>query len=980
MELPMRQSLLLGAYLAHREDWVSRDELLTVFWPDEDEATARHNLSQLVYHCKRQPWFEGLEAERSRLRWPVPSDLQRFRAALGTGAWLEVVRLYTGPLLDGLPTGLSAGFEEWLEREREVLSAAWHDAVLEVAASCEREGRWSDAIAHLRTVMTQDDLAEDVVQAYLRCAGPAGQRDTALRAFERFRATLRDQLGMEPLETTQRLAETLRRGDGVGQPAVERPAATRPNPARGGASASSRWPAAPTGLPSPATPFIGREAELVLLSAELSGSGARLVTLVGPGGSGKSRLAIEAARRQAPAFDDGALFVPVAEESDPSLLPQALLRALALKPPAGADPTAFLAGWLAPRSMLLVFDNLEHLLPGAGLIPELLAASARSAALITSREPLDVPGESVFEVAGLAYPQEPGGPSSSRPDSEKPGPDARSSGAAAGGQQTEAYEAVTLFVHSARRANPRFAVTHESLTDVARICRLLEGMPLAIELAAAWMRQLRPVEVAADIEASLDLLATTRADVPARQRSVRATLDHSWALLSDEERSALAAIAVFRGGFEKDAAEAVAAVNLRTSLALVNKSLVFRSSDGRFQQLALTRQYGRERLTADPQRYTDVASAHAAYFATLASSSDAAPKDEGQARWLARLADEHENLRAALDWMSVAGEEQAALSMANSLLHYWWLRGHYQEARAVLSGLLRMSNDVTATRAKALSNAGSFARLCEDFKSARELMLESLSIQRRVGEPADVAATIGNLANLTRLLGEYAEAERLMKECLDLFKQSGDRHGEANTLNNLGVLATYRGDAAAAETWYQEALELATASEDELVAGLALGNLAELASDRGDLQTAHDTLGQARAIFERLGYQVGIAANDQRLGELAVLVDDLVSARERFLLAARRFVDLDDHRGIAEVLGSVAALEARLDRPERVLLCAGAAQATFDRLGIVTTDAARDDLRRLVSQAGERVGPAEADRYLDQASGLSVDEVLGLIA
>ena len=176
MDLPMRQSLLLGAYLAYREGWVGRDELLGVFWPEEDEGTARHNLSQLVYHCRRQPWFDGLEAERTRLRWRVDSDVQLFRAALGAGAWHDALSLYRGPLLDGAPAGLSLGFEAWLERERETLHGAWRDAVLEVAGVCEREGRWSDAVAYLRPVLAQDALAEDALQAYLRCAGPAGQR------------------------------------------------------------------------------------------------------------------------------------------------------------------------------------------------------------------------------------------------------------------------------------------------------------------------------------------------------------------------------------------------------------------------------------------------------------------------------------------------------------------------------------------------------------------------------------------------------------------------------------------------------------------------------------------------------------------------------------------------------------------------------------------------------------------------------------
>ena len=195
MDLPLRQSLLLAAYLAHRDDWVGRDELLTVFWPDEVESVARHNLSQLVYHCRRQPWFDGLEAERTRLRWRVASDLQLFRAAIGAGAWHDALEIYRGPLLEGLPTGVAPGFEDWLESEREALQVAWREATLQVAAALEREGRTAEAIARLQAVLERDPLAEDALQAYLRCAREVGQRTAALRAYAIFRTALREDRG-----------------------------------------------------------------------------------------------------------------------------------------------------------------------------------------------------------------------------------------------------------------------------------------------------------------------------------------------------------------------------------------------------------------------------------------------------------------------------------------------------------------------------------------------------------------------------------------------------------------------------------------------------------------------------------------------------------------------------------------------------------------------------------------------------------------
>ena len=581
MDLPLRQSLLLGAFLAHRDDWVGRDEVLALFWPDEAESTARHNLSQLVYHCRRQPWFDGLEAERTRLRWRVATDMQLFRAAIGAGAWHDALDQYGGTLLEGIPAGGAPSFEAWLEAERESLQVAWREAVLQVAAALEREGRPSEALVRLTAVLQRDPLSEDALQATLRCAraaahgdGGADARAAALRAFEAFRTTLRDELDLAPLETTAALAEALRADVGP-EPT---PARTAPMPAPAPPAVALR------GFPAPVTPFVGREAELARLHAALSDDGERLVTLLGPGGVGKTRLAIEAGRRAAAAFADGAVFVPLADLDDPAYLARAIGTALGLEAATGQDDEAALIEACAPRSLLLVLDNLEHLLDGAGLVAELLAAAPGSSLLVTSQEPLDFLGEVRFEVDGMAYP----------PAGE----------AAVDGASIERYDAVELFLRSARRAHPQFVATDADRNGILRLCRSLEGLPLGLELAAAWMRLLRPAEVADALEASLDALAVAHRDLPQRHRSLRAMLDHTWSLLSDEERAALAGVSVFRGGFTRDAAEAAAGVGLRTLLALVNKSLLRRTSGGRFLALEVVRRYGTDRTAAEPSGAT----------------------------------------------------------------------------------------------------------------------------------------------------------------------------------------------------------------------------------------------------------------------------------------------------------------------------------------------------------------------------------------
>jgi len=951
MDLPLRQSLLLGAYLAHRDDWVGRDELLTLFWPDEAESAARHNLSQLVYHCRRQPWFDGLEAERTRLRWRVASDLQLFRAAIGAGAWHDALALYRGTLLEGLPTGVAPGFEEWLDSERESLQVAWREAVLQVAGALEHQGSWAEASAHLTAVLERDPLAEDALQAILRCARGAGQnspalRATALRAYEAFRMTLRDELELAPLEATTALAEALRDAPADDDATAADAVATPPPPATADEAAVVL-----RGFPAPVTPFVGRDAELDRLHELLTTDGERLVTLVGPGGAGKTRLAIEAGRRAAGAFNDGALFVPLADLDDAAYLAREIAAALGLEAGAG-DDEALLLEAVARRSLLLVLDNLEHLLDGAGLVAELLAASAGSSVLLTSQAPLDFQGEVRFEVRGMAYPTE---------------ADAR----------FEDFDAVTLFLRSARRAHPHFVANEADHAAIVRLCALLEGLPLGLELAAAWVRLLRPAEVADALEANLDALAAGHRDVPPRHRSLRAMLDHAWSLLADDERTALAAVAVFRGGFRREAAEAVAGASLRTLLALVNKSLLRRTTDGRFEALDVVRRYGLEHLAGDPARREAVVAAHADHF--LAFGLGAGPELVGGERavWLQRVAAEHDNFRAAFDRLIASGAAEPGLRLASALFQYWWLRGHYREARATLDALLRLERPLPeALQAEALGHAGAFARLCEDFAAARDLYQASLALKRDLDVPTSTAATLGNLGNLLRLLGDLDGAERHLEEALVLYRAAGDGARVANTLNNLGAVAEVRGDGAAAEARYLDGLEAARAAGEELVAALALGNLGAAALARGDADEARARHAEAGAVFERLGYRVGLAVNAQQLADVALFVGDRSAAGAGYARAMTRFFDLGDERGVAEVAGSLVDLALAAGDWPAALRWAGATRAQHDRLGIARPAALLAELDAQEARARAQLGAARADALLAEGAGWTTEETL----
>jgi len=926
MDLPLRQSLLLGAYLAHRDDWVGRDELLALFWPEHDESAARHNLNQLVYHCRRQPWFEGLETERTRLRWQVASDLQLFRAAIGAGAWSDALALYGGTLLEGLPAGTAPPFEAWLDGERETLQGAWRGATLQVAAALEAEGRAADATARLQAVIERDPLAEDALQAYLRCAATAGQRAAALRAFETFRTALREELDLEPLEATVVLAEALRGDRDADGPsdAARAPGTAPPAPGTGAppGTEATRAPVVLRGFAAPITPFVGRRAEIEAVDELLAGRGERLVTLVGPGGVGKTRLAIEAGRRAARAFTDGAVFVPLADVDDPTYLARAIGAALGLVPASDGDDEEALKRALTSRSLLLVLDNLEHLLDGAGLVAEVLAASPGSSALVTSQAPLGFQGEVRYEVAGMRYPT--------------------TTTVAA----LEGFDAVALFLRSARRAHPQFTFDKADAEEIVRLCGLLEGLPLGLELAAAWMHLLRPHEVADALSVSLEAVAADHRDVPARHRSLRAMLDHTWALLGDDERAALAAVAVFHGGCTRAAAEAVTGASLRTLLALVTKSLLRRTPNGRFVSLDVVRRYGLERLGEDPARRAAVLDAHAEHFTALGIRTGPELVGSAPADGVDRLAAEHDNLRAALDHSVARGAAERGLRLANALFQYWWLRGHHREARSRFDALLRLERPLPDdVHADALGNAGAFAVLCDDFGAGRPLYEASIAIARRSSDPVAPAGTLWKLGHLLMLLGDTDGAQRALEDALARV-QAGDAGANlvAHTLNGLAALAKERGDAEAAERWNRACFQAAKDGGDAFMAASAQANLGESAMLRGDLDEARAIHAEARATFERLDFRVGLAINAHQCAEVALAAGDLAAAGSELERAMVRFADLDDRLGVAEVAVSLVDLAVALEDWPDALRWIGAAHAQYDRLGVAMAVVVRERL------------------------------------
>ncbi len=980
LKLPSRRTEALVVYLLRNPQPQAREVLANLLWDDLPQNKALGNLRVLLANLRKalEPY---VTITRQSAAWNGASDYRVDLTALEEILALSRVEIdrdgaltkataanlgaalqhYQGDLVPGFYLPAGQGFEEWLATEREWLWTRAVEALDDLATEYLQWGDYRAGVAQAQRLVDLDPLREEGHQLLMQLWAADGQISAALAQYERCVQLLDQELGVPPHGFTTDLYERLRRGDWHLPQAHPGQTAVTPPPL-------------PHNLPRLLTPFWGRAAELAQLATYLADPAMPLITIVGPGGMGKTALALAAAHRlvqqsqeeqgatgKAQLFANGIYLIALAAIDDSAQIAPAIAGAIGYRfQPDGGDETTQLLRYLQPRAMLLLLDNVEHLVDETELFGAILAAAPAVRLLVTSRHRLNRLGETILTLAGLSYPQA---------TSLTTAGDAQ-----ADDEILQEYSAVRLFIDAVRRAQGNVLLDEAELAAVVRICQLAQGMPLAILLAAAWGELLAPTEIAAEIERDVAFLRTAaahnEADFSVHQQSMHAIFNHSWALLTPAEQQTLARMSIFRGGCTRPVAQQVTGGSLRDLLSLVHKSLLVRdSASGRFTVHELLRQMAAEKLMEMGQAATPLhqlalktmerlyAQNLMPHYGELAEHAEQANLLV-QARHYLQLAgdaarDNFQN-RLAIDYYSRALAHTPSTETRTRYLlllqrqKRYHLLGAREEQDADLATLETLVAELADVRLQieVLLARGYYANAISDHATVLAVVAPAVELAQSINATAQEAVGLSLWGLTLARRTENRLAETKLVTALELFRKVEQQEGQANVLNQLGLVHCDLGDYERGKGYYHQALAICREIQDQFLEARVLNSLGLAANEQGNATEAFDYFHAALPIRRAVGDRYGESITLSNLGVVAEAQGDYMAAQRYYQQALAICMVIDDQWGVEVTLGNLGGIAQIMgDYP--------AAHTYYEQsLAICRTIAMRADESRMLSYLG----------------------------
>jgi predicted ATPase/DNA-binding SARP family transcriptional activator len=865
-------------YLLSHPEGRTKEQIGLALWPDASTAQLRSSFHDALYRLRRalggKEWISFRKRryafERS-LQYSY--DVEDFERKLlearserieeperAIRHLQEAADLYEGDYLEDLTVE-----GEWAYVRQDVLRRTFQEALLLLGELLLARERHAEAADAYRKAIAQDSFLEGAHRGLMRSHALLGERGRALEHYQALISVLQKELGTAPAPETTALYEELRRGEGDVEPAP----AVVPRESTPPKTAERRT----NNLPVQPTPLVGREREVEEIEGRVRDGKVRLLTLTGPGGTGKTRLALAAGAELLEEFEDGVFFVALATIRDPELVPSAIAGSLGVKESAEQPLIDTLEGHLHRKRLLLILDNFEQVLEGTPFVRRLVGTCPGLKVLVTSRTPLGLYGEQEYAVPPLAVPD---------PKSLPPL------------QVLARYGAVRLFVERATAVKADFSVSEENAWAVAEICARLDGLPLAIELAAARVRLLTPQTMLARLSDRLQLLRGGPRDLPTRQRALRSTIDWSYELLEEEDKVLFGRLSVFAGGRTLEAIEEVCDPEgdldaLEGVESLVEKNLLRREEDvggeSRFVMLETVHEYAVERLEEGGEA-EGIRRTHAEYYLALAEEDNARLRGPYAAEGLERLEVEHDNMRSALQWALKTGEAELALRLGGALWWFWSVRGHYGEGRRWLEQALAMDGRITpGSMAMARAGVGALARDQGDLDRAEEAAARGLELLAEEATENSGEANLHLLFTLAHVALEredYSRAAGLFEESLAWSREMGHDWGLASSVMSLATVTHVQGDLDRAIELYEESMELYKKRGDKLGLAWCLDNLGLVMYSLGDLGQAAKLTEDGVALLRELGAGADTAVALSNLGWMVLLQNDLDRAADLF--------------------------------------------------------------------------------------------------